>query len=90
VPLGRPLDCATLYIMQQQQACAPGQHGEIIVGGSGVSRGYVGLKALTAERFIDDPYMPGKHAYRSGDSGYWDGERVHFCGRLDDQVKVHG
>ncbi|AZE93129.1 Siderophore biosynthesis non-ribosomal peptide synthetase [Pseudomonas orientalis] len=90
VPLGRPLACATLYIVDQQRVCALGQPGEIVVGGAGVARGYVGLEALTAERFIDDPYMPGHRAYRTGDLGYWDGERVHFCGRLDDQIKVHG
>lgn len=90
VPLGRPLGFATLYIGDQQRVCALGEPGEIVVGGAGVARGYVGLEALTAERFIDDPYLPGNRAYRTGDLGYWDGERVHFCGRQDDQIKVHG
>lgn len=90
VPLGRPLACATLYVRDQQQVPVPGQQGEILIGGVGVARGYVGLAATTAERFVDDPYLPGTRAYLTGDLGYWDGERLHFCGRLDDQVKVHG
>lgn len=90
VPLGRPLACATLYVRDQQQTPALGQQGEILIGGAGVARGYVGLAATTAERFVDDPYLPAGRAYLTGDLGYWDGERLHFCGRLDDQIKVHG
>ncbi|WP_447803264.1 non-ribosomal peptide synthetase [Pseudomonas serbica] len=90
VPLGRPLACATLYVRDRQQTPALGQQGEILIGGAGVARGYVGLAATTAERFVDDPYLPAGRAYRTGDLGYWDGERLHFCGRLDDQIKVHG
>ncbi|MGF6126914.1 amino acid adenylation domain-containing protein [Pseudomonas frederiksbergensis] len=90
VPLGRPLACATLYVRDRQQTPALGQQGEILIGGAGVARGYVGLAATTAERFVDDPYLPAGRAYLTGDLGYWDGERLHFCGRLDDQIKVHG
>lgn len=90
VPLGRPLACATLYVRDRQQTPALGHQGEILIGGAGVARGYVGLAATTAERFVDDPYLPGGRAYLTGDLGYWDGERLHFCGRLDDQIKVHG
>jgi len=66
--------------------------GEIYIGGDGVGRGYLNRPALTADRFLDDPFgAPGDRMYRTGDLGRWlpDGT-VEYLGRNDHQVKIRG
>ena len=92
--IGRPIDEEEAYVLDREGEPAPiGIPGELYLGGSGVSRGYFGRPALTAERFVPDPWS-GRHGarlYRSGDLVRWraDGE-LEFLGRLDHQVKVRG
>jgi acyl-coenzyme A synthetase/AMP-(fatty) acid ligase len=66
--------------------------GEVYVGGAGVSRGYLGDSALTADRFRPDPYGPaGARLYRTGDRARWSSAgRLEFLGRTDHQVKIRG
>ncbi|EST33061.1 hypothetical protein N566_19680 [Streptomycetaceae bacterium MP113-05] len=94
VDLGDPVGGTTLHVLDDALQPVPsGAVGELYVGGAGVARGYAGRGALTAARFLPDPFstVPGARLYRTGDlvrlgpSG-----RPRYLGRADDQVKVRG
>jgi amino acid adenylation domain-containing protein len=89
--IGRALWNTTLHVLGA--GCAllpPGAEGELFIGGIGVGRGYLNRPELTAERFLRNPYGPGR-IYRTGDRVRWrrDGE-LEFLGRVDHQVKLNG
>ncbi len=94
VPIGRPLANARARLLDACLRAVPaGATGEIFLGGPGVSRGYFGDPATTAERFVPDPYgtRPGERLYRSGDLGRWRPEDgIEFAGRADHQIKLRG
>ncbi|MFJ6392217.1 amino acid adenylation domain-containing protein [Streptomyces sp. NPDC091972] len=93
LPIGLPIPRTTLHVLDASFNRVPtGVTGEIYIGGDCVVRGYAGLPAVTASRFLPDPYgPPGARMYRTGDLGRWnaDGE-VEFLGRADQQVKIRG
>jgi amino acid adenylation domain-containing protein len=92
--IGRAIDHSQIHILDNQRKPVPaGTIGEIYVGGAGVARGYLNDPALTAERFVRDPFSTHAAArlYRTGDLGCSlpDGQ-ISFHGRGDDQVKIRG
>lgn len=94
LPIGRPIGNTTAYVVDEGgnllPPCAPG---ELLLGGAGLARGYTGQAALTARRFVPDPFSgsPGARLYRTGDlvRRLPDGQ-IEFLGRIDHQVKVRG
>ncbi|WP_157357541.1 non-ribosomal peptide synthetase [Amycolatopsis nigrescens] len=94
VPIGTPITGTTAYVLDHELNRSPsGVPGDLYVGGAGLSRGYRGHPAMTAAKFLPDPFAtrPGARMYRTGDRARFrpDGS-LEFLGRLDDQVKVRG
>ncbi len=91
VPIGKPIAHTSCYLLDEEFNPVPiGVPGELFIGGDGLSPGYVNRPALTAARFVPNPFGPGK-LYRTGDRCRWlaDGN-IEFLGRLDQQVKIRG
>ena len=94
VPIGKVLPNHQIYIVDQNLQPVPiGVRGEILIGGVGVSRGYLNRPDLTLERFIPNPFATDAkdRVYRTGDLGrYMDDGTIEFLGRSDSQVKIRG
>ncbi len=92
VMIGRPIAGTAVYIFDQGfTLCPVGIPGEICIAGVGVGREYLRNPALTAEKFVANPFKQGERMYKTGDLGKWlaDGN-IEFIGRKDDQVKIRG
>ncbi len=94
ITIGRPIANTQVYILDPGGNPSPvGVPGELLIGGDGLARGYLGRPELTAEKFIPDPFVesPGARLYRTGDLARYreDGE-LECLGRLDHQVKIRG
>jgi acyl carrier protein len=88
------MDNTQLYLLDPRgEPVGIGMTGELHIGGEGVARGYLDRPALTAERFLPNPFSrePGARMYRTGDLGRWRlNGMVDFLGRTDFQVKIRG
>ncbi|WP_330319630.1 amino acid adenylation domain-containing protein [Streptomyces clavifer] len=92
-PIGRPFDGMGLYVLDGGLGLVPpGVVGELYVSGHGVARGYQGRAALTATRFVADPYgADGGRMYRTGDLVRWTAHGdIEYVGRADGQIKLRG
>ncbi|MEO4048129.1 amino acid adenylation domain-containing protein [Pseudomonas sp. CAU 1711] len=93
LPIGRPIANMQLWVLDERlRPLAPGVAGEIYLSGAGITQGYLDRPALTAERFLPDPFGgDGGRLYRSGDIGRWNARgELEFLGRVDHQVKIRG
>ncbi|MFJ1864454.1 amino acid adenylation domain-containing protein [Streptomyces sp. NPDC088097] len=93
-PIGRPMANHRAYVVDRGlRLLPPGATGELCVAGAGLARGYAGRAAMTADRFVPDPFhgVPGARMYRTGDLVRWSARgELEFVGRVDRQVKING
>ncbi len=91
MPIGYPIRTVMIHLLDADQKPVPiGSIGEIYIGGECLARGYLNDSCLTQERFMRDPFHPGK-MYRSGDLGRLLPTGIlEYVGRTDRQVKIRG
>lgn len=91
IPIGHPIDETTVYVVDaDMKPVKTGEIGELLIGGTGLARSYRGRPDLTAEKFVANPFGPGR-LYITGDLARFRDAKVLEClGRVDHQVKIRG
>ncbi|WP_254796934.1 non-ribosomal peptide synthetase [Sulfitobacter albidus] len=88
-PIGRPKLAATARVMDGDRPCPPGGPGELLIGGTGVARGYLNLPEETERAFVT--LADGNRYYRTGDLVRWQADgQLSFLGRIDDEISLRG
>lgn len=94
VSIGRPIANTTAYVLDRFLQPVPiGVAGELLIGGVGLSRGYINRPDLSAEKFIINPFSkrPNSQLYRTGDLVRYRADgNIEFLGRVDNQIKIRG
>jgi len=94
ITIGKPIGNTQIYLIDEHgQLAAPGNIGEIVIGGDGVAKGYWNRPELTSEKFIENRFSSNKEEviYRTGDLGkILPNNEIECLGRLDQQVKIRG
>ena len=92
IPIGKPISGTTCFVTSKVGNLLPlGIPGELLVGGDGVSRGYLNKDNLTKEKFIQNPFDKTSIMYKTGDLVKWNKNKtIDFIGRIDNQVKIRG
>jgi len=92
ISIGSPITHTQAYVLDAMlRPVATGEAGDLFIGGDGVVRGYWQRPELTAERFLDDPFLAGNRMYRTGDLARFLPDGIpEFLGRADFQVKMRG
>ncbi|PSB09960.1 non-ribosomal peptide synthetase [Pleurocapsa sp. CCALA 161] len=92
LPVGRPIPNMRIYLLNSYLQPVPiGVAAEIHISGAGVAQGYLNRLELTAEKFVDNPYVRGERLYKTGDLGrYLPDGSIQFLGRIDRQVNIQG
>ncbi|MGB7606261.1 MAG: condensation domain-containing protein, partial [Lutisporaceae bacterium] len=92
IPIGKPIANTQIYIIDKENKLQPiGVPGELCIAGESLARGYINNPELTAEKFIENPFVKDQRLYKTGDLARWlpDGN-IEFLGRIDNQVKIRG
>ena len=92
ITIGRPISNTRIYILgEDYNLKGIGEIGELCIGGDGLARSYLNRPDLTAEKFVEDPFLPGQRIYKTGDLCRWlpDGS-IDFISRKDEQIKIRG
>ena len=92
LPVGSPIPNMRVYLLDGDlQPVQIGVAAEIHISGDGVAMGYLNRPELTAEKFVDNPYIKGERLYKTGDLGrYLSDGTLQFLGRVDRQVNIQG
>lgn len=90
-PIGRPAAYTNALVMDGGRLCPIGAPGELVIGGTGIAKGYRNLPTETAKSFVQFADWPNERFYRTGDKVRWrhDGQ-LEFLGRIDDEIQLRG